>query len=127
MKKVLFATTALVLTAGIAAADVTISGYGRTGVLYQEDGVRGGDTSDAIVQSRLRMNIDATTSTGQDVEFGGRIRIQWDQGDDETTVAPGYVYVTSNGLTVEIGNSNTAYDSAALMYNSEIGIYSRSF
>ncbi|MDN5567941.1 MAG: porin, partial [Paracoccus sp. (in: a-proteobacteria)] len=34
---------------------------------------------------------------------------------------------TSNGLTVEIGNSNTAYDSAALMYNSEIGIYSRSF
>ncbi|WP_111559822.1 porin [Paracoccus sediminilitoris] len=136
MKKVLFATTALVLTAGIAAADVTISGYGRTGVLYQEDGVRGDrvdaagnvySASDAIVQSRLRMNIDATTSTDQDVEFGGRIRIQWDQGDQETTVAPGYVYVTSNGLTVEIGNSNTAYDSAALMYNSEIGIYSRSF
>ncbi|OJH44111.1 porin [Paracoccus sp. SM22M-07] len=136
MKKVLFATTALVLTAGIAAADVTISGYGRTGVLYQEDGVRGDrvdadgnvyTASDAIVQSRLRMNIDATTSTDQDVEFGGRIRIQWDQGDDETTVAPGYVYVTSNGLTVEVGNSNTAYDSAALMYNSEIGVYSRSF
>ena len=139
MKKVLFATTALVLTAGIAAADVTISGYGRTGVLYTEDGVRGpvdtnGDApggvveaSDAIVQSRLRMNIDATTSTDQDVEFGGRIRIQWDQGDDETTVAPGYIYVTSNGLTVEVGNSNTAYDSAALLYNSEIGIYSRSF
>ncbi|WP_304620004.1 porin [Paracoccus sediminilitoris] len=136
MKKVLFATTALVLTAGIAAADVTISGYGRTGVLYQEDGVRGDrvdadgnvyTASDAIVQSRLRMNIDATTSTDQDVEFGGRIRIQWDQGDDETTVAPGYIYVTSNGLTVEIGNSNTAYDSAALLYNSEIGVYSRSF
>ncbi|WP_378948148.1 porin [Paracoccus sp. R86501] len=131
MKKVLFATTALVLTAGIAAADVTISGYGRTGILYQEDGVRGTidgvETSDAIVQSRLRMNIDATTTTDSDVEFGGRIRIQWDQGDDETTVAPGYLYVTSNGLTVEIGNSNTAYDSTALMYNSEIGIYSRSF
>ena len=74
MKKALIASTALVLTAGIAAADVTISGYGRTGVLYQEDGVRGaidtdGDdiadlgASDAIVQSRLRMNIDATTST----------------------------------------------------------------
>ena len=119
MKKALIASTALVLTAGIAAADVTISGYGRTGVLYQEDGVRGaidtdGDdiadlgASDAIVQSRLRMNIDATTSTDQGVDFGGRIRIQWDQGDDETTVAPGYVYVTASGLTVEIGNSNTA-------------------
>ena len=139
MKKALIASTALVLTAGIAAADVTISGYGRTGVLYQEGGVRGPidtngdapgglvDASDAIVQSRLRMNIDATTSTDQGVDFGGRIRIQWDQGDDETTVAPGYVYVTASGLTVEIGNSNTAYDSAALLYNSEIGVYSRSF
>ncbi len=127
MKKALIASTALVLTAGIAAADVTISGYGRTGILYQEDGVRGDDTNDAIIQSRLRMNIDATTSTDQGVDFGGRIRLQWDQGDDETTIAPGYLYVTASGLTVEIGNSNTAYDSSNLMYSSEIGIYSRSF
>lgn len=34
MKKVLFATTALVATAGVAAADVTFGGYGRFGVLY---------------------------------------------------------------------------------------------
>ncbi|MCQ0969451.1 porin (plasmid) [Paracoccus sp. TK19116] len=129
MKKALFATTALVLSAGVAAADVTISGYGRSGVLYQEDGVGGpgSSTNDTIIQSRLRMNIDASTSTDQGVDFGGRIRIQWDQGDDETTVAPGYVYVTASGLKVELGNSNTAYDSAALMYNSEIGVYSRSF
>ena len=127
MKKALFATTALVLSAGVAAADVTISGYGRSGVLYQEDGVRGPGTNDSIIQSRLRMNIDATTSTDQGVDFGGRIRVQWDQGDDETTVAPGYVYVTASGFRVEIGNSNTAYDSAALMYNSEIGVFSRSF
>ncbi|MCP3883731.1 MAG: porin, partial [Sulfitobacter sp.] len=32
MKKVLFATTALVATAGVAAADVTFGGYGRFGV-----------------------------------------------------------------------------------------------
>ena len=34
MKKVLFATTALVATAGVAAADVTLSGSGRFGVVY---------------------------------------------------------------------------------------------
>ena len=34
MKKVLFATTALVATAGVAAADVTFGGYGRFGVIY---------------------------------------------------------------------------------------------
>jgi opacity protein-like surface antigen len=32
MKKILFATTALVATASVAAADVTFSGYGRFGV-----------------------------------------------------------------------------------------------
>ena len=36
MKKVLFATTALVATAGVAAADVTYGGYGRFGVVYSE-------------------------------------------------------------------------------------------
>jgi len=37
MKKVLFATTALVATAGVAAADVTFSGYGRFGAVYNSD------------------------------------------------------------------------------------------
>lgn len=127
MKKVLFATTALVVSGGIAAADVTISGYGRTGVLYQEDGVRGGDTNDAIVQSRLRMNVDASTSSDSGIDFGGRIRVQWDQGDDSTTLAPGYIYMSTQGLRVEIGNSNTAFDSAGLMYAPEIGVFDRSY
>ena len=39
MKKALLATTALVLSAGVAAADVTISGYGRTGIIHYEDGL----------------------------------------------------------------------------------------
>jgi len=127
MKKALIASTALVMTAGIAAAEVTISGYGRTGVLYQEDGVRGDNTNNSVVQSRLRMNIDASTSSDAGVDFGGRIRMQWDQGDEDTTLAPGYLYVTASGLRVEIGNSNTAYDSAALLYAPEIGVYDRSF
>ncbi|WP_170571745.1 porin [Ruegeria atlantica] len=39
MKKVLFASTALIATAGVAAADsgVNFSGYGRFGIGYQED------------------------------------------------------------------------------------------
>ena len=32
MKKILFATTALVATASVAAADVTFSGYARVGI-----------------------------------------------------------------------------------------------
>ena len=48
MKKVLFATTALVATASVAAADVTWSGYGRFGLQYEEKD-DGGFSRDGIV------------------------------------------------------------------------------
>ncbi|MBU2957376.1 porin [Paracoccus sp. 1_MG-2023] len=126
MKKALIASTALVLTAGIAAADVTISGYGRTAVDYQED--RGDGQEDTQISSRVRLNIHGTTSTDQGVDFGARYRIQWNQGDAGVdNVAPGQIYVTSNGLTVAVGNVGTAFDNAGLIYESEIGLISRSY
>lgn len=122
MKKALIASTALVMTAGVAAADVTISGYGRTAVDYQE-----GRDQEAQIETRLRMNIDAKTSTDQGVDFGGRIRLQYDDGESNSNVSPAYIYVTANGLTVSVGNVNTAFDSAGLIYESEVGLISRSF
>ena len=42
MKKVLFATTALIATASMAAAEVRISGYGRFGLDYNDSNDRAG-------------------------------------------------------------------------------------
>ena len=130
MKKALIASTALVLTAGVAAADVTISGYGRTGVIYYENTA----AQDAIglnesqVVGRLRMNIDAATSSDQGVDFGARFRIQWDQNsDDAGQLNAGKLWITASGLTVEVGNVDTAFDSAALLFGSELGAFDRSF
>lgn len=123
MKKALFASTALVLSAGVAAADVTISGYGRTAMTYD-------DTRDQETQmsSRVRMNIHGTTSTDQGVDFGARVRLQWDQGDAGiTSLSPGQIYVTASGLTVAVGNVGTAFDNAGLLYESEVGLISRSY
>lgn len=131
MKKALIASTALVLTAGVAAADVTISGYGRTGVIYYEND--DSNVNETQIISRLRMNIDAATSTDQGVDFGARFRLQWDQNRDNSdergnggTVNAGKLYVTSSGLTVEVGNVDTAYDSNGLLYATELGSYDRS-
>lgn len=129
MKKALIASTALVLTAGVAAADVTISGYGRTGVIYYEntDAMDAANVNETQVVSRLRMNIDAATSTDQGVDFGARFRIQWDQNsDDAGKLNAGKLYVTSSGLTVEVGNTETAMDSSGLIYATELGSYDRS-
>lgn len=122
MKKALIASTALVMTAGIAAADVTISGYGRTAVDYQE-----GRDVESQIETRVRMNLDASTSTDSGVDFGARIRLQYDDGSSNSNISPAYLYVTASGLKVSVGNVDTAYDGAALMYESEVGLISRSF
>ncbi|MDO5619976.1 MAG: porin [Paracoccus sp. (in: a-proteobacteria)] len=125
MKKALFASTALVLSAGVAAADITLSGYGRTALSYHSDP---GDTvSKTHMQSRVRLNIHATTSSDIGVDFGARFRIQWDQGDSSTGVNPAQIYATYQGATVQIGNVYTAFDEAGLIYESEVGLLSRSF
>ncbi|MDF3852672.1 porin [Paracoccus pantotrophus] len=145
MKKALIASTALLLTAGVAAADVKISGYGRTGVIYYEND---SDLNESRVVSRLRMNIDASSSTDSGVDFGARFRLQWDQGnglgaltaDDEldainglltsrgqsAATNAGKLWVSAQGFTVEVGNVDTAFDSNGLIYATELGSYDRS-
>ncbi len=129
MKKALFATTALMLSAGISAADVTISGYGRTGVIYQQDNTNdnGDSVNNAQVVSRLRMDIGAATSTDNGVDFGATFRLEWNQGSDEAaTTNAGKLWVTASGVTVEIGNVDTAFDSVGLLYETELGAFDRS-
>lgn len=124
MKKTLLATTLLVATAGLAAAEVTLSGYGRFGLVYTDDGA----TSDTVVATRLRFNIDAKLESDAGITFGGRIRLQHSSGSDAYGTGYGgaqlnaaMLYMEASGFRVEVGNANTAYDSAGLYYNSEIG------
>jgi len=127
MKKALIASTALLLTAGVAAADVTISGYGRTGVVYYEND--GGPTAEneSQVVGRLRMNIDASSSTDSGIDFGARFRLQWDQnGDNEGRTNAGKLWVSAQGFTVEVGNADTAFDNNGLLYETELGAFDRS-
>lgn len=130
MKKALIASTALIATAGFAAAQgVEISGYGRTGVQYLENRTNaGGDPiKDSLIVSRLRMNLNASTETDSGVEFGARFRMQWDQGHSARgnggELNGGRIWVTSNGLTVSVGNIGTAFDSAGLLYATDLGAF----
>jgi outer membrane protein OmpU len=158
MKKILIATTALVATAGVAAADVTLSGYGRFGADYNGTGkidAAGGlrteavraalaagstsaqadaagdlaaaDTPSTQVNGRVRINIDAATETDSGVKFGARIRIQHSTNGTAANLNAAKMYAEFAGARMEVGNTETAIDSAKLMYNSEIGYLNRSF
>ncbi|MDQ7776001.1 porin [Paracoccus aminovorans] len=74
MKKVLFATSALVLSAGFASAEVAVSGDGRMGVIY--------DGNDAQFSSRARVKFTLTGESDAGLSFGGAFRV--DQESDYT-------------------------------------------
>ena len=149
MKKVLFATTALVATAGVAAADVTFGGYGRFGIIYSSaagpDGIAstfgddGTGDSSVDVTSRFRLQIDATPESDGGIVFGARVRIE--QDNDEIFAAPGAgpinpadgsynstginaprFFVRSGGLEVGVGNIFGALEFMPGMYPVDMGL-----
>jgi outer membrane protein OmpU len=121
MKKVLFATTALIATAGMAAAEVRISGYGRFGLDYNEandgrvvGGVAGGAVlSETSITSRLRLQFDMSTESDAGVTFGARFRAQAESRDGTpggATFNGARFFARSGSFTVQVGNIGGALE-----------------
>tara|TARA_R110000850_G_scaffold39087_15_gene101744 strand:- start:723 stop:1676 length:954 start_codon:yes stop_codon:yes gene_type:complete len=138
MKKVLFATTALVATAGVAAADVTFGGYGRFGVMYssaagpngiaQTYGDDGTGDSSLDITSRFRLQIDATAESDAGVTFGARVRIEQendevnDAANSGTGINAPRFFARSGGLEVGVGNIFGALEFMPGMYPIDLGL-----
>lgn len=112
MKKILFASTALVVTAGAAAADITLSGSANMGVFY--------DGSTTILKNEIDFGINASATTDSGIEFGASIDLDAARNNGVTTQgldgsANGInfdpeVYISSGGLTLTVGAVDPASD-----------------
>ena len=143
MKKILIATTALTLSAGFAAAEVKFSGNARFGIQYLEnrdketvvDGIRPvlganpakNGKSNTWLEKRLRINVDASTTTDAGVTLGGRLRLSSQEEWTNTTSGSGRVsgarvYAQYEGFTVAVGNINGAIDDIQNLYDYSIGM-----
>ncbi|CUH49752.1 porin [Ruegeria atlantica] len=146
MKNLLIASTALIATASVAAADVKFSGYGRFGIGYQEDrtgtvnnfttdangdivadGTANVDTDNTILVSRFRLNIDGTAETDGGVEFQARVRLQADDdsgnGEQNSAGLNGARFsVIYGGLRVDAGNVAGSFDNLANYFGNEPGL-----
>ncbi|MFK7750951.1 MAG: porin [Sedimentitalea sp.] len=138
MKKILFATTVLVATASMAAAEVRISGYGRFGLDYNDANTRTGlngangpanGVSETNITSRLRLQFDMSVETDGGVTLGARTRAQIESRDN----APGggafngaRFYATAGGFTLGVGNIIGAVEGMSGLYletrTADIGI-----
>ncbi|MFV2054234.1 porin [Aliiroseovarius sp. YM-037] len=133
MKKVLFATTALVATSGFAAADVTLTGSAEIGVynsdysaLVNGDGATaGGLIGDGETRFHhdldVRFTLSGTTDNG--LTFGATIDL--DELDDQPTAGDigrdsgnHAVFISGDFGTVTMGDTDGAFDWAL----TEVGI-----
>ncbi|WP_339113815.1 porin [Thioclava sp. GXIMD2076] len=98
MKKVLFATTALVLSAGVAAAEVSLSGDGRMGVVYD------GDNANFNSRARVKFTLSGESDSG--LAFGGAFRVDQEdeKGGSASQGAAGSVFVSGAFGRVEMGD-----------------------
>ena len=130
MRKFFLASTVLVATAGVAAAEVKIgaSSYARFGIGYLEDRDTANDEiSDTILVSRFRLNMDGSAETDGGAKFTARVRIQADENADtgEADVAKlsgANFSVSYGGLQVAAGNVGGAVDNLKNYYGNEVGL-----
>ncbi len=113
MKKILFATTALIATASVAAAEVSFGGFGRFGLFYDEGAT--GTAKETRLEQRFRLNITATAETDAGVEFGGRIRLQTDEAADGGAAGAGpgaaMFWASFGGFRLDVGQTSDVLDS----------------
>ena len=103
MKKVLFASTALVMTAGVAAAEVKVTGEAQIGLNYN------GTTT--VVNNDIDFNVVGSGSTDGGLSFGASVDLDASDSDSATTtgsVADPEVYVEMNGVKLSVGDISSA-------------------
>ena len=131
MKNILFATTALVATAGFASAEVTGSGAGTIDITgLAEMGIMGGEninfagplaTGTTDQEAQFFTDIDVTFSmsgtadngltfgAAVDLDEGGAVSNATQNNADDGGVA---MFVSAGGATLTMGDTNGAFDQA---------------
>ena len=121
MKTLLLASTALVATAGIAAAEVSISGFAELGIFQNENASGDGSTGD-LSKVRVFSDIDVTFSmsgeTDGGLSFGASIDLDeafddgFNDGDvnDPARQPDSFIFMAYGPMRLTVGDTDSAFD-----------------
>ncbi len=107
MKKILFATTALVATAGVAAAEVNISGWAEIGVI---GGKRYGDVTQFHTDTDVDFNMSGEADNG--LKFGASVDLDEASAfgtQDDFGVS---YFIAFGGARLDMGDVDGGFDAA---------------
>ena len=121
MRKVLLATTAIIASASAAAADVTLSGSGRFGIVYNSARDAAGESKTKI-EKRMTINIDGSGSTDGGLEFGGRIRLRSDEGDAAGATSSANIWMGNDLFRITVGNTDGALVNRVAYFDGSVGL-----
>lgn len=98
MANCLLATTVLAMSAGYAAADVSLSGDGRMGLIYDGDDIR--------FTSRVRVTFTLSGQTDSGLAFGGSFRA--DNASNAASGSAGNVFISGDFGRLAMGDVDGA-------------------
>ncbi|MFP4569458.1 porin, partial [Rhodosalinus sp.] len=107
----------------MAAADVSFSGFGRFGILYDEDA-----DLETRIESRFRLDINASATADNGLEFSALVRMQADDdldGDGTANTADpngAQFGVAYEGLSVQVGNIGGAIAELPGVFEQSLGL-----
>lgn len=113
MKTVLFASTALIATAGFAAAEITFAGSANMGVIY-EDTAAGSTT---VVKNEIDFQIQGSGETDGGLKFGATLDLDGATNNAVNTQGVTQdpdVWIEINGLKIMTGRNDPANDNEGL-------------
>lgn len=126
MKKILLATTALVISAAAADAQaVRIGGQGRMGIMYNSNGYAMWG-SDWMQENRLQLNFSVAVQADHGLSFGAFSRVRITNGGTSgglSGFSGSRVWVEANNLRLTFGNQDGAFRGAGVSHGYLGGCY----
>jgi len=116
MKKVLFATTALVATAGVAQADIALSGFAEMGIVNGDTIANTGVVTARDAQFHTDIDVTFTMSGTTDAGLTFGASVDLDEGgaqaahNDDADDGGATIFISGNGYTLTMGDTDGGFD-----------------
>lgn len=105
MKNILFASTALVATAGVASADIALSGWAEIGVV-------GGSDAETVFHTDIDVSFSMTGESDNGLTFGATVDLDENGAFATDTDGGASYFVAFSNARLDIGDTDGAFDAA---------------
>lgn len=110
----------MALSAGVAYAEVSLSGNARMGLQYNSAPAAG--IAKTTTEKRFTLNISGSTETTSGITLGAAMNLRDNEDTTGALISGARVHMATNGLELAVGNIYGAIDSMPGVYSASAGL-----